>query len=121
MADEFREQLATTVVEEGAFHEYCGDFQILGELDDNRSRYDDALQAYRDYERETTVSQRIGQLSEPIFKENTKLLRNLHSMAGVALEDDLLTKIEFQSPVERVEYKRKQLPNLIKDAIESST
>jgi len=113
LVEDAREHVATSVAERGVTYEYSGDFRVIGEFADYKKPYRRAAEAYEMYEQQSTINERVGQLSEEIFHNNTLFLRRIRRALDVEIPEELASTIEFHSPVKRIEYKQDQFPDLV--------
>lgn len=116
--EEVEELVVETDVERGILAEYKGDFELISGRSDGADSYQRALGHYSNYEENTGVDERIGQMSEPPFRDNTDLLRELIEATETSIDEDTTTKIEYRSPVERIRFKRNRFPEIVESVIE---
>lgn len=118
LLEEVAEYHADSPVERGLVLEYTGDFHLVGGLDGEGDYYEQATAEYEDYEATADVGERIGQLAEPEFHENTALLRELLAAADVTVAGDRAAEVEFRSPTARAEFKATRLADVVAMVVE---
>lgn len=85
----------------------------MGGLEAPNQPYEKVRDLYEEYERESTISERIGQMCEESVRENTMLLYSLIDATGFEIDEDTRTEIGYHSPVERIDFKRESLESIV--------
>ncbi|WP_436925269.1 hypothetical protein [Halosimplex amylolyticum] len=118
MLEELETLAVETDVECGLLAEYSGDFEVVSGGSDGADSYRQALDYYSSYEEDNGIDERIGQMSEPPFQENTELLRELTTAAQMSIHEENATEIEYHSPVARIQFKQDRFPDVIESVAE---
>lgn len=118
IVDDIRTHVVRDRIEHGICYELEGDLRTIAELNGADGAYSSACEIYEEYEARTDIDEIVGQMAERSLQENTELLRELISVTDFELSEQRKTRIEFQSPVARVEFKRRSFNSIVEDFID---
>jgi len=114
ITEDLREYETGHDAEVGIMYEFDGDFRLIGGIGDWKNSYNEACEAY------SRCDNPLGWNGEPSFSSNIKFLRDLVEASGKEIDFDnsLWQEITNTSFTARIEYKRKNLQDIIDEITE---
>ena len=115
VSDLREERVYTSDARIGLLYEIRGDFRLIGELDDFDADY---VRAANRYER---VENDLGWSMEGGFEDVVQIPLELAESVGMGVDESRRTEIMYESLEERIEYKRRNYPEIIDAVVESGS
>lgn len=113
LIEDLRTNFFSEPVQIGLAHELAGDFKIIGELDDYRSEFAAAREAYEE------CSNHFGWMGEPEFELPINFFIRLAKAADWNLDQETELDISSRSLVDRIEYKRHHFSDILNTVLEN--
>lgn len=101
----------------GLSYELEGDFGVIS-TGDGTDSYGAALEAYELLEKQTSLDEIIGWLSEEGFHWNVELLFRITDAVDESLDEETKAELRSRSPTARIEFKRDHYGRLVRSLLE---